>query len=141
MKKILLMLAMVLPMVFVACSDDEDKSDNDSKRNVTVSELESGTGTWATWYADLGDDDIFYVGFNNGNIVYADSDFYPYYTGEYTLDGTQITVTHETGTYELEVYFTTIDGETYLQINPSGGNKLPGFQFGSLKKSLFSLFD
>lgn len=141
MKKLILMLAMVLPMVFVSCSDEDGEPSPSEKRNVTISELESGTGTWMIWYADLGDDDAFYVGFHNGRLVYADGDFYPYHTAEYVLNGDKVTVTHGTGTYEIEVYFTIVNGETYLQIDPSGDKKLPGFQFCGLKRSLFSFFN
>lgn len=140
MKKVILMLAIMLPIVFVSCSDDDEPRQS-TEREVSVSELESGTGTWMTWYASLGDEDAFYVGFNNGKIVYADGDFFPYYTGEYTVEGRNLTVTTERGTFELEIYFQTVDGTEYLQINNVGENRLPGFEFGGLRKSEFSFFD
>ena len=140
MKKVILMLAIMLPIVFVSCSDDDEPRQS-TEREVSVSELESGTGTWMTWYASLGDEDAFYVGFNNGKIVYADGDFFPYYTGEYTVEGRNLTVTTERGTFELEIYFQTVDGTEYLQINNVGENRLPGFESGGLRKSEFSLFD
>lgn len=140
MKKVILMLAMMLPIVFVSCSDDDEPRQS-TEREVSVSELESGTGTWMTWYASLGDEDAFYVGFNNGKIVYADGDFFPYYTGEYTVEGRNLTVTTERGTFELEIYFQTVDGTEYLQINNVGENRLSGFESGGLRKSEFSFFD
>lgn len=141
MKKVILILAMVLPMFVISgCSDDEGTQQS-AEREVSVSELESGTGTWMTWYASLGDEDAFYVGFNNGKIVYADGDFFPYYTGEYTVEGRNLTVTTERGTFELEIYFQTVDGTEYLQINNVGENRLPGFESGALRKSEFSFFD
>lgn len=140
MKKVILMLAIMLPIVFVSCSDDDEPRQS-TEREVSVSELESGTGTWMTWYASLGDEDAFYVGFNNGKIVYADGDFFPYYTGEYTVEGRNLTVNTERGTFELEIYFQTVDGTEYLQINNVGENRLPGFESGGLRKSEFSFFD
>lgn len=140
MKKVILMLAIMLPIVFVSCSDDDEPRQS-TEREVSVSELESGTGTWMTWYASLGDEDAFYVGFNNGKIVYADGDFFPYYTGKYTVEGRNLTVTTERGTFELEIYFQTVDGTEYLQINNVGENRLPGFESGGLRKIEFSFFD
>lgn len=140
MKKVILMLAIMLPIVFVSCSDDDEPRQS-TEREVSVSELESGTGTWMTWYASLGDEDAFYVGFNNGKIVYADGDFFPYYTGEYTVEGRNLTATTERGTFELEIYFQTVDGTEYLQINNVGENRLHGFESGGLRKSEFSFFD
>ena len=140
MRKVVLMLAMILPIVFVSCSEDEEPPQS-TEREVSVSELEGGTGTWMTWYASLGDEDAFYVGFNNGRIVYSDGDFYPYYTGEYTVEGRNLIVTTERGTFELEIYFQTVDGTEYLSITNTDENKLPGFSSGSLRKSDFSFFD
>lgn len=141
MRKMILMLAMMLPMFVISgCSDDEDTQQS-AEREVTVSELENGTGTWMTWYSSAGDEDVFYVGFNDGRIVYADGDFVPYYTGEYTIEGRILLVTTDTGTYELKIYFITVDGTEYLQIDNVGENRLPGFESGALRKSEFSFFD
>lgn len=137
MRKLILMLAMILPMVFVSCSDDEN-NDSFKTRNVSIEELESGTGTWESSY-----NPGYFIGFKQGKITYTDlyNELSGVYHADYSISGDVLEITDRNGgTYTLEINIMEYDGKEELAI--SGTGEAPYmFQKGAFNKSAsFSLF-
>ena len=137
MRKMILMLAMMLPMVFVSCSDNKDSDFN--TREVSAFELESGTGTWESCY-----NPGYFIGFHEGQITYTD--LYDESSGvhfaNYSIDGNNLVIIDRNrDTFTLEISMMEYDGKEELAI--SGTGEAPyEFQKGSFEKSmLFSFFD
>lgn len=137
MRKLILMMTMMLPIMFVSCSDNDNE--NDFKvREVTQSELEIGTGTWESCY-----NPGYFIGFKQGEITYTDlyDESAGVHHADYSIDGDILEITDRNGkTYTLEINMMEHDGKEELAISGTGDTPYE-FQKGAFEKSTsFSLF-
>ena len=118
MKKVILMVTLLLPMVFMACSDDEDVKE--TKIEVTQEEIQ---GDWGTsnykgylYLSFIGDSYLYRV------IEPGDKHFSHTERGTYTIEGFDITFHRDSGGSELrdqEIYWEYEHGN-YLRLSSIG---------------------
>ena len=119
MKKEIVMLALMLPMVFVSCSDDEEPSER-IKIAVSQDEIQ---GTWGTENY-TGYLYLFFTGNSYTYRILEPGDKYFSHTerGTYTIEGFDITFHRDSGESELreqEIYWEDNHGN-YLRLSSIG---------------------
>ncbi|MFQ7266176.1 MAG: hypothetical protein ACLRPS_04790 [Paraprevotella clara] len=148
MKKVFLLMALMLPMMFCGCSKDEDKEDGFEARNVTANELESGTGV----YEHVGYNTTYYIKFENGNLTsyeYKSNKFEDIRLFEYSIEGDKLNLIKrpfmeeilggesEYYTLKIRMYHYGNDKEDQLMI--TGDNAPYNFYTGWYEKSIVEL--
>lgn len=135
MKNISFLPFLLMVLLFVSCSSDENDSENDIPK-LTSELIEQGDGVWEVgniYAMKYGE-----IKFKDGNITYASTNNYYRRTGSYTIDSNTSIIFHDTETqkdYVIIVWVDKLDNEVRLYLSCKTDNELPNqFMTGKYTK-------